>query len=218
MSRSNNTEVVNPSTRFMEWDGKKGEFRYYDKDLKEKVQVPLPVQFMVLDTLSTIKGFSDANQSGFWSNEVRDTTKDVMSVYNKTGLCEKGLYADIKGSKKCTGIKYCQSVYIALINADGGVSLCNIQMLGAGLSAWIDFCKTTSVQSGAIKVSKSIQGKKGSNVFQIPVFEKIEVDDNLNAEAVALDKVLQDYLTAYFEKQGTTSDKSESKTLEETEQ
>ena len=36
MSRSNNTELINPAKRFYEWNGDKGGFRYFDKQLGEK--------------------------------------------------------------------------------------------------------------------------------------------------------------------------------------
>ena len=36
MSRSNPTEnAVNPSSKFIEWSGSEGKFKYYDKEKKE---------------------------------------------------------------------------------------------------------------------------------------------------------------------------------------
>ena len=64
MSRSNNVELKNPATRFFEWKGETGGFRYYDKEIDNedgtkgaRVQVSLPFYFLVLDTLATVKGY-----------------------------------------------------------------------------------------------------------------------------------------------------------------
>ncbi len=71
MSRSNPTELApNPATKFFDWNGAEGFFYYFDKnkgDKGEKVAISLPFTFLVLDCLSTIKGFSDADQKGFYS-------------------------------------------------------------------------------------------------------------------------------------------------------
>jgi len=64
MSRSNPHEkLVNPSGKFYEWSGDKGQFFYFDKnkgDKGEKVFMKMPFNFLVLDTLSTCKGFDDS--------------------------------------------------------------------------------------------------------------------------------------------------------------
>src|SRR5258706_10114241 len=99
MSRSNNTEFPNPSLRFYRWDGEYGGFTYFDKNIGEggvRVKIELPFTFMVLDALSTIKGFSDAEQSGYWSNEVRDIKRDILTVRTKAGIQAKGTYDEIK--------------------------------------------------------------------------------------------------------------------------
>lgn len=38
MSRSHNTELKNPSTRFYQWSGDNGNLNYFDKELGEKGQ------------------------------------------------------------------------------------------------------------------------------------------------------------------------------------
>jgi len=202
MSRSEETKIKNVAEKFLQW--KNGGFQWYDKETETKMEIKLPVKFLVLDTLSTVKGYSDANQSGFWSNEVRDTKKEILSVYTKKGLAAKGLYEEVKVHANCTGAKYSQSVYIALIEGDT-LSLCNIQLMGAAVSAWIDFRKDNpDIFTGGIEVATSIQGKKGATVYQIPVFTKIEVSNDLNEKAKELDVILQQYLTQYFKKSDPT--------------
>ena len=143
MSRSNNTEIANPSKVYYEWSGAQGNFKYFDKERGEKgerVTVPLPFKFIVLDTLSTIKGYSDADKSGFWSNEVRDIKKDELTVKTRQGIAARGVYENVNQSRDCRGAKYCQSVYIGAY-IDNKLTICNIWLDGAAMSAWIDFRK-----------------------------------------------------------------------------
>ena len=202
MSRSNNTDIPNPSVHFFNWNGDTGGFRYFDKSIGEKgerVPVPLPFSFMVLDTLSTIKGYNDFEKSGYWSNEIRDIKRDILTVKSKSGTVSKGTYEQVITDRACSGAKYCQSVYVA-IKIGGEMKIANIQMLGAALGAWIDFRKKNNVYSGAITVDSFIEGKKGKTVYQIPVFRSIPASDDSNAIATDLDKQLQEYLKGYFER------------------
>lgn len=203
MSRSTNVSITNPAEKFFKWSGSKGKFEYWDKDAKTNVEVVLPFKFVVLDSLSTIKGFNDAGQSGYWSNEVKDLSKEILNVYTKVGADKKkvasGLYSDIKGDKNITGAKYCQSLYIATV-VDNKLALCNIQLTGSALSSWIEFNKSNDPYKGAIEVKGSTEGKKGATVYKIPTFTSVVLNSELDEEAKELDKVLQDYLTTYFKR------------------
>jgi len=111
------------------------------------------------------------------------------------------IYEEVITNRSCNGAKYCQSVYIAE-RIDEKLVICNLQLVGAALSAWIDFRKKTKVFDGAIVIEEQKEGKKGKTVYQIPVFRKIEVTPESDEEAKSLDKQLQDYLTIYFKKTG----------------
>jgi hypothetical protein len=199
MSRSNNTELKNPATKFIEWKSEKKHFQYFDKQAEKNIDIKLPFKFLVLDTLSTIKGYSDIDKSGFWSNEIRDIKHDELIVRTKKGTCYKGLYDGLAGARDCTGSKYCQSVYIALKTKDG-MEIANIQILGAALGQWIDFRKKNNIMEGAIEVSEFESGKKGKTEYNMPVFKKIATTKESDEEAKKLDKILQEYLSLYFKK------------------
>jgi hypothetical protein len=197
-------DIPNPAVHFFNWNGDTGGFRYFDKSLGEKgerVSVPLPFSFMVLDTLSTIKGYNDFEKSGYWSNEIRDIKRDILTVKSKSGTISKGTYEQVITDRACSGAKYCQSVYVA-IKIDGEMKIANIQMLGAALGSWIDFRKKNNIYSGAITVDSFVEGKKGKTVYQIPVFRSIPCSDDSNTVATDLDKQLQEYLKGYFERTG----------------
>lgn len=200
MSRSNNIDIPNPANRFYQWDGSKGGFSYWDKQKEERVRVELPFRFIVLDCLSTIKGWSDADQSGYWSNEVRNIAEDTLTVRTKKGQVAKGPYREIKANPRCSGAKYCQSVYIA-DRQDGELVVANMQLTGAALSSWIEFRKKhKDIYKGGIRVATTAEGKKGAVTYLMPVFEPMEITSESDATAVELDKELQNFLDAYLKR------------------
>jgi hypothetical protein len=200
MSRSNpNAEMSNPSTRFFEWSGGSGQVKYYDKENKEDIFVELPFTFLVLDQLSTIKGYSDADKSGYWSNEVRDLRKEIFVVRTKAGIVKTGYYADLVDIQ-AKGAKYAKSVYIAYFNDERELVIGNIKMYGSAIGAWIEFCKANNVNNDAVSLVDATPEKKGKTDYFVPVFKRKDVSDATNETAIELDKQLQTYLSVYFDK------------------
>lgn len=202
MSRSNNTEISNPANIFVEWSGSKACLKYFDKTKGTKgedVFIMLPFRFLVLDKLSTVKGFSDDDQSGYWSNEVRNVTTDGLTVRTKKGIVFSGLYKNMK----LNGASYSQSVYIAYMNEKGELTIGNFQIYGAAIGAWIDFCKGKDIYKYAVTITGSVEAKKGTNVYYVPVFSgTTDIKPETEAKAIELDKQLQEYLDAYFKRNG----------------
>lgn len=199
MSRTKpNDNPINPCERWFEWNGETGNFKYYDKAKKENVIINLPFTFLVLDDkLSTIKGWSDADQSGIWSNEVKDLKTGILTVRTKKGVQIEGTYEQIKG--RVTGADYVKSLYIAFINEEKKLSIGNISIKGASLNAWIEFQKVNKdVYKGIIKVADCIQGQKGKVIYQMPNFVMTPAPEKATAMADALDLILQEYLDKYL--------------------
>jgi hypothetical protein len=197
----NGDSMPNPAKYFYSWSGEDGSFRYYDKENKKNITVDIsekPFTFLVLDILSTIKGYSEADKCGFWSNEVRDTTKEVLVVKTSNGVVAKGVYGDIKDKIKAKGAKFSISVYAAMKNADGALEIVNIQMYGSAGSAWMDFVKKHKVYELAVAVKKAEKKKKGKTEYFIPVFEPMKISSKTDDEAAVLQKELKEYLTSYF--------------------
>lgn len=195
MSLSKNIDVPNPATKFFEWQASQGCIKWYDKEKGENQFIDLPFTFIVLDMLSRVTGFSEEDNGGIWSNEVRDTRKDVLTVRTKRGVKDQGLYQAVKNVK---GARYTRSVYIAYKNGDDALSIGNIQMTGACNSAWIEFCKQNKVYGSAVKIVRAEDQKNGAVKFKSPVFELIPASEATIAEAVELDKELQVYLDTYL--------------------
>lgn len=198
MSRSNNTEITNPATRFFKWNSENGCLKWWDKDAEKDVFVKLPFSFMALDRLHTIAGFSDADQGGIWSNEIKDIKKQSLTVKTKKNLIAEGLYDLIKDKVKAAGGKYGQSIYICYKNEAEEYVIGNLQLVGAASSELMDFSKGKSIFKGAITIKGFEEKKKGTTTYKVPVFSLKEVTDNADSIAVDLDKELQVYLTAYL--------------------
>lgn len=207
-------QVKNPATRFFRWrggaeavkeDGKTkhegGRLTWYSKEDEQEYDVDLPFSFIVLDELNTITGFSEKDQSGFWSNEVRNLMNDDLVVKTKSGTVARGKYGKIADQIKSKGAKYAKSVYIAFKDETGELVIGNIQIAGAALTAWIEFEKKFDVSQAAVFITDTPKlAKKGTNYYFTPEFDGQNMSDASRAAAVELDKELQKYLSTYFQR------------------
>jgi len=207
MSLSNPTErAINPAKKWFQWDSDSKGFKYYDKEAPHptdaarkgaNILVPLPFRFIVLDTLHTIGGFSDADSCGIYSNEIRDIKKENLSIRIKKAVVASGLYEAIKG--KVTGSRYAQSLYIAYFDEKKELQIGNIKIEGSSLGPWIEFCKKNNPIGTVTSVSESRYFEKNKKVnWNEPVFASGKLSPETLAKAIELDKVLQSYLVAYF--------------------
>ena len=197
MSRSNNTEQQAIATRYLEWSGSEGKMKYYDKSTKENVLVDLPFTFTVLDILHTITGYSDTDESGFWSNEVKNIQTDELTVQTKKNKYPPMVYgkmADILNR----GAKYAQSVYIAFKDESDTLVIGNLKLYGSAIGSWIEFRKKSDVYKVGCKIVSAEPKKKGKTDYFEPVYKEVQISDGTNTEAIELDKRLQEYLSIYF--------------------
>lgn len=218
MSRSNPTQK-NPATRFFQWRGGEdggGRVTWYDKEEEQEKEMALPFTFIVLDELNTITGFSEKDHSGFWSNEVRDLSKGVLTVRTKAGIKARGTYANISDGIKSQGAKYAKSVYIAFKDETGELVLGNIKIAGAALTAWIEFQKKFDVMQCAVMITdEPKKGKKGSNTYFIPVFEARQVGEAAENAAKKLDQQLQQYLGSYLTRKPDEEEDDETEVVDD---
>lgn len=195
-----NTKTKNPSTCFMEWEGSTGRFRSWNKETNSYDYVDAPFTFVVLDELSTVKGWSDKHKSKIWSNEVRSIL-EPLNIQTSEGSLAKGRYFDIK--RKLAGIRYCQSVYIAFKNQRQELVLGNLQLKGSALSAWIDFVSGRNLVGKAVSFRSRAKKRKGANVYFSPLFcDKVPSAETLK-KARPIYRVLQTYLESYLARQAT---------------
>lgn len=198
----------NPATKFLSWKSNDRNFSFYDKQTETNVAVNLPFKFLVLDELSSVKGWSDNLTGQIISNEVKFISKEPMTVkcYHKNIKGEKtsteiakGLYKDIKEKVNSAGAKYHKSIYIML--EDG--TLANIQLKGASVQKWGEFTQKTKnrLPDEWIVVDKALDGKKGAVKFTTPEFKFLKsLSEEEATQADECFNVLESYLKTYLAK------------------
>lgn len=195
MSRSNPT-VENPATKFFEWDAKNGNIKYWDKEQEREITVDLPFHFLMLDMLTTIKGFHNRSESGIYSNEVRSLDQIIKVKAFEGGLIAEGKYDNIKDTIKAAGGKFAKSIYIGY-NENGTMQIGNITFKGASLGPWIDLEKKVgrrTLEEKAVVITDSRHESNGSIEYEVPVMKVRNVKPESNKRAIALDEKLQEYL------------------------
>ena len=190
----------NPSTKFLQWKSNEKCFEFYNKETQQKVSVPLPFKFLVLDEMHTVSGWNDASSSGIFSNEVKFISKEIMTVKPfKGNEIAKGLYKDIKEKIVAAGGHYVKSIYIML--EDG--SLANLQLKGSAVQKWGEFTQKTRnrLPDEWVQVTKAIEGKKGAVKFFTPEFSfERSISDTEAIQADEAFNILETYLKAYLVK------------------
>jgi len=206
-----NPRVKNPAVHFIEWSGSKGKFYYYDKELPNvkgdkggNVYFDTPLYIVPLDELATIVGFNEKANTGIYSNEVKLTGSQVLTVKTHKGdVLGKGLYADIKDAIKNQGAKYAKSIYAVLITpgAKGEkpeLKVVNIRFYGSSMK-WIE--AKVDVDSGRVVEllpNTKQKSKKGANEYFEPFINVKNKRQDILDDCVELDKALQAYLAEYF--------------------
>lgn len=201
LERKQTTTGTNPTSKFLEWKSNNKSFSFFDKETKQNVEVKLPLTFIVLEDFHCIKGFSDSDQTGIYSNEVLQIGTEEMEVKTFKGrIIAKGLYKDIKGAVNAAGGKYHKSIYA--VTKEG--ELINISLKGAAVSKW-----SKLVEKGAwkrlsdewISIESAEEHKKGMVKYSTPNFvfnTSLSNEEFKMVEAKA--KELEDYLITYFAK------------------
>ena len=188
------SKTTNPAKRFIEWQGGEGFFYYYDKEKQEKVKLPKKFQIIALDELATIKGFDERANSGIYSNEVRDTTKDTLTVKNFKGdQIAEGIYQSIKGDIISAGGKYCKSIYGVMVDKKGVGDLVQISIKGSALGPFID--ASIRIDDGCV-ITFGVnpeEKKKGKTVYYEPTYEaKVLPEGDYRESAISInDTILQ---------------------------
>jgi hypothetical protein len=199
MSKSN-PRLTNPATKFIEFKGDSGKFFHYDKESEKQVELPMPFYFVVLDELSAIKGYSEKNKCGIYSNEIRSLKDDILNVRSfKGGIQIVGKYNDIKDAALREGGKFCKSVYAMLITGKGQYELVNFQFHGSSFGAWLD--KKFNVDQNAVAVESVAEATKGKVTYVYPVFIKKNLKPEIDQAAIEMDKKLQVYFASYLNQQ-----------------
>lgn len=207
MSRSNPTESTqHVATRWIEYNGEFGTFRYYDKEhinddgsKGANIDLGSKLVFLYLDTTYTVTGWSDANSAGIYANEMKDISNGILTVkcFKGNAAPHIGNWVSIKDAVKAMGGKFTANVYIAYKNGDN-LEIGVLQLKGAAYAEWNEFAKKKgkALIEGAVSIASHKDGKKGSVKFKTPIFDTIPVSEKSNLAAIELDKELQGFFKA----------------------
>lgn len=158
-----------PAEMYLEWKSDDKSFSYYDKSQGKNITVD-PGKFLFLMDRSTIKGWSEADQSGIYSNEVKNLSTDDLNVRTFSGKAiASGKYADIKEAIQKAGGTFTKSIYAMM---DDG-TIINFQLRGVSLRQWMDFTAKSRrrLPDEWITIASVEEGKKGRVTFSFPIFE-----------------------------------------------
>ena len=194
------TTVQSPVKKYLSWSSNDKCFTYWDKEAKENKKLPLPIKFIHYDEMATIKGWHDASGSGIYSNEVKSTKNEPLSVRAfKGGEIASGLYQDIKGKVNSAGGDYHVSLYAEL-----GGEVVNFSFKGAALMRWSEFSKENrkSFQGHYINVLSASDEKKGSVKYSVPIFT---IGNEIEASTSEASDKKYDNLVDYFKSRKANS-------------
>jgi hypothetical protein len=196
---------VNPTSKFLEWKSNNKSFSYYDKENKQNVEVKLPLTFLVLEEYHTIKGFSDADQTGIYSNEILQISAEEFEVKTFKGrIISKGTYSDIKGSVNAAGGNYHKSIYA--VTKDG--ELINISIKGAAVSKWSQFTEKGAwkrLTNEWVTIEDAEDHKKGMVAYSTPNFKfNTSLTDYEFKIVEAKANELESYMDGYLAKDEAT--------------
>jgi len=218
MAGRGDIQIQNPCTKWFKWKGSTGTIVYYDKLTKQNVEVSLPFTFLLLDVLSTVKGYDESTKESIWSNEVRDIKNSILTVKSGNNILISGNYAAVKDKVIAAGGGYAASCYIAFFDENKELVIGNMTMTGSSLGggthlpadkkmkdvevgAWIEFSKNykADMYSKAIVITKDERVcTQGATKFFCPKFDVKDVSEETDKAAIELNKKLQLYLETYL--------------------
>lgn len=216
MSRTRPVEhTTNPCRYFINWDSSNVCWKVFDR--REKVERSHPatgdqgLKFIVLDHLNSVDGFNDELNNSYYGNEVRNVSKEPLTVYCKKKKIAEGLWVDIK--QNVSGLSFAKVVYV-MAKIDNEYQIARMSMSSISCGAWFEFVQKLGGESSldkenkdiVISVSGTIPGKKGSVTFNTPVFAV--VSRTLTPEAVEKADAFDMQLQAYFDKRVNGEDNS----------
>jgi len=214
MSRTKprSTGSSNPATKFLQWNTKASTWEFYDKEAQESRTLPQDTGFIVLDQLSTAKGWDDRNNSAIWANEVY-APGDKLTLRNKDGIVSIGTWAELKNNVQ--GVKFTKSVY-AMAKVGEGYELVNFQLKGCAVKEWFAFEDKAGGSNKlegdvVVAVTEAVEERKGTVKYIKPIFSIVSstLSNEAALQADKMDGTLQEYLSSYLKVEKPPEDKEE---------
>jgi hypothetical protein len=165
-----------PASKYLEWSSDDKCFKYWNNATKSNELVELPLTFLVLKEMHTVKGWHDKSQSGIYANEVKNISSEILEVKSfKGGLLAKGIYKEIKEIIDNVGGRYIKSIYAMTKEGE----IINLQLKGSAVQEWGEATNKgrSRLADEWVTVSGADDRKKGKVNYSVPVFK---FDHSLN--------------------------------------
>jgi hypothetical protein len=222
MSRSNQQQLNDPATKILRWTSEKGCFQVYDRESGEKNDLKIPVSFVVLDELQSVKGWSTKYDGGIYANLWRGNEPGFFKVKVNQGGGNDfpivGHWKSIKDRVENEGGKWVKVIYAMMKSKSGGYETVRIDLHG---TVAYSFGLIKGSMDGAIVIKETYVDeklqKKLRKEFLFPKFEKMKINDDVEQQAIIKDKELQEYLNDYFQALNTNASKFEQQEPEQQE-
>jgi len=179
------------------------------------VMVDMPFTFLYLVSATSFSGYNEENNASIYSNEVlserdlkelfprgreEDVEEYTQKIKNAQVLTAKmgkdtiatGFYKDIKAQVVEKGGKYCQPLY-ALMITDEGTEIVRLLISGSGVETWIPFANAAKLRTMGVSCCGSVEKTKGSNDYEAPKFQYVEVDASYQKAADAAAEEVLNY-------------------------
>jgi hypothetical protein len=161
-----------PIKNYLQFSASTGTFNYYDKELKERVELE-ELSIILLDSRGSVSGYNQASKAQITSNLVADVGKEVLTVMSwkdkKSTEIAKGIYKTIKSIVNPKGGKFTTNlICLADLGTGNGLEISNLQFQGSSLNGWINFVKTLDANGeydAVVKMTRGVLSKQDGGVF-----------------------------------------------------
>lgn len=192
-----------------------GFFEGYDKDQEEEservVNLGEALNIIPLFEHYGVEGFNNESAKGFYSNEVKDITNDILSVKLGNELFATGRWSEIREKVKSAGGKFANVVYFAFFQRGKKNEILPrigaTKLSGASANVWIKAnvrlpeMRLLQVKKGALIKTRTVNGKDinlSSPYYSLEII-KHKKNDDLVEQAFQFAADLKVYFEGYFD-------------------
>jgi hypothetical protein len=196
--RDSSSFVKSPVAHYISFNGAKGHWEWWDKEAKANVSQD-ELDFIVLDTRSSITGWHKKAKKNMFSNMVKSSASSFVVRIGKEekDKVAEGPYKEISDKVGVLGGKYTQNIF-ALANLNGVWTPVNIQVTASTLSVWMEFTKVNYMDTVYKSIVTGVKGElktTGDVEYYNPVLTLSELPPELGTQADAFyDSKLKPYL------------------------
>lgn len=223
LSTQTTTEIVpNIVKKTFSWKGSvdANHLEIYDKDVynkvtKEKGSTDL-IRILVIDQYVGITGFNQKYKTSMWSNGVKSTTKEILTVRindlvgKKQIIVAEGLYQDIKPTLNSVDAKYTKILYGVELDQSNNISNHTPVCIKLSTSAVPGFLSLTVNPGTVLEISKSdtLTTEKGKVDHYRPKYTIIP-SDLIPKDTMDSAKIIDESLQANFRARADISEADE---------